>query len=86
MRSREVVIVVQGMGPHREAADVCTVGKIHWKRWSAVLVFQAFLQSGDKSPIRFFEAPADVLEDRATLEAWARKALDVARRHAERRR
>ena len=37
-----------------------------------------------KSVMQYYEVPIDVLENRQTLHDWARKALDVARRKADR--
>lgn len=39
-----------------------------------------FRPYGDDRAMRYHEVPADVLEDRAALAAWAEKALEAARR------
>ncbi len=39
---------------------------------------EPFRPFGEDSAMGYFEVPADVVEDVAQLELWARKAIDVA--------
>lgn len=39
-----------------------------------------FRPFGEDKAMGYYEVPADVLEDRAQLEGWMRKAIEVARR------
>ena len=43
-----------------------------------------FRPYGDERTMQYYEVPADVLEDRPALGAWAAKAVDVARRAKKR--
>ena len=45
--------------------------------------FRPFGEGGEV--MAYYAVPAEVLEDRAELEGWARKAVDVARRAGARR-
>ncbi len=54
--------------------------KSTWADFEAAGV-ASFSQSGPKSSIRFYEVPAEVLEDREKFCLRAKKAVEVSKRH-----
>ena len=58
--------------------------KSTWADFEAAGV-TSFSQSGPKSSIRFYEVPADVMEDREKLCLWAKNAVEVSKCHKERK-
>ena len=53
--------------------------KSTWADFEAAGV-TSFDQSGPKSPIRFYEVPAEVLDNREKLCLWAKKAVEASKR------
>ena len=66
--------------------DVLTfkADKLTWPDFEAAGV-TSFSQSGPKSSIRFYEVPDEVLENREKLCIWAKKAVEVSKRHKKKK-
>ena len=52
-----------------------------FERWG----MEPFRPFGEDSAMGYYEVPADVVEDRNQLEAWVKKAIDVAARARRRK-